>query len=502
METGASIFLDALCLAMHPKTKGIRKILLAMIGIYDTYKEKDEFLKTDMVRTCIALISEIMNEELDPQNKNDYQTTILKLEEFITRESPEFAGKLMNIVNTGNNITDMKLDRLKQSLNLWILQFKTNKCIYKMFSECNKSFQTTNELKKDIHLTSVVDSAREIIDNFDNRESKNVDMIEHIDFSKIESIKKAFKINHTKITKGRLNLGLQGVERLFGKRGPLRGEFIMFAALSHHYKSGILMDMLRWLITHNFPKVKEGKIPTIVFISLENEIHENMMQWFRAAYKNYFSSDGSELSDDAIIDVIKEVFNKNGFNVQVFRRMGENFGYQEYVNLHVKLQSSGCEIVASFLDYISKMRLEEGGVNDAKKRENLLDKVADFCRHNAIFGVSAAQLGPAAEELYASGKINIVKRLTAYHIADCKGLRKGADIFIFAHIEINKFTGRKYLTLKQDKQRQGEETLEEDKYCAYEFIPGKGILDDRNGKDSSIKDIYGEKTTTNNIQLI
>ena len=491
LGTAAEIFLDVLCLAMHPKTNGTIRLLIAVIELYETHKLKDDFFHDPIVKICASIISDIINEDLDVENTADYNVLLIKLENYVKLNSPELLVKIKTIFETKDNIANSRITNLQKKIRSWVSYYRGTKLIGNMYFNSNKCNQTTNQLKREMYLNNILSAARDIVKDYETPDITNEDIIDMIDMSSKESIKKAFNANKSKTRGGKIKTGLQGLNKSFGSRGAvLRGEFMLFAGLSHHYKSGMLMDMARWIATLNKPGNCLGKIPTIVFISLENEIHENMMQWYRDAYKNFAHDDDSDKTDDQIIDYIHAIFGRNGFRVLVIREMGETFGYDDWAKLHIKLQNSGYHIVASITDYISKMKLEEGGVNDAKKRENLTGKMANFCNHNGILGVSAIQLNGLAEEIAASGKNNIVKRYNGGHIADAKGFKKEADILIFLHIENNPMTGRKYLTGMLRKHRYVNDTTEEDKYWAYEFVDKYGILDDIKGQSKCVKDIY------------
>ena len=500
IESAIEIFLDSLCLSMHPKTKGTYKLLMVIIELYETYKLKDDFFNDPIVKLCASIISDIVNEDLDLENIADYSLILIKLEEHVKNKAPEYEKKIKTIFETREKITSRRISAIQKRLRAWIIHFRATKQIGTMYANSNKCTQTSNELQQEIYLNNILESARDIITTYETPDINDEEMIEMIDLSDKESVRKAFNANKHKVKGSIVKTGLQGVNKMFGKRrGLLLGEFILFAGLSHHYKSGMLMDMTRWIATLNTPGKCNGKIPTIVFISLENEIHENMMQWYRDAYKNFYHESCEGLTDDEIITAITEIFSKNGFRVLVFRKLGETFGYDEWAKLHIKLQNSGYHIVATVLDYISKMKLEEGGVNDAKKRENLASKISNFCNHNGILGVSAIQLSGAAEELAGSGKNNIVKRYGAVHLADAKGLKKETDLLVFLHIETNALTKVKYLTMMLNKHRYVNDTPDKDKYTAYPFIDNYGILDDVNGKDNSVADIYTDTTETTKV---
>ncbi len=81
----------------------------------------------------------------------------------------------------------------------------------------------------------------------------NSRLIGQIDFSDEDSIEKALIKSKESISiTGTLNTGFHGLNKAAGGYGFRRGDLINFAGLTHHYKSGILLD-LSLLLPQNEP---------------------------------------------------------------------------------------------------------------------------------------------------------------------------------------------------------------------------------------------------------
>jgi hypothetical protein len=120
--------------------------------------------------------------------------------------------------------------------------------------------------------------------------------------------------------------------------------------------------------------------------------------------------------------------------------------------------------------------------------------------HNEIFFCTGLQLETRASELASSGKHNIVKQYNEFHLADCKGLKREFDIMYFMEIEKNHHE-IPYLTLSWSKHRYVNDTPADWKYTAYRFRPDFGILDDINGKDMSVSDIYADEADDSSEEI-
>ena len=150
------------------------------------------------------------------------------------------------------------------------------------------------------------------------------------------------------------------------------------------------------------------------------------------------------------------------------------------------------KVVATVLDYLTLChRLpEDREHNDAVQLQMLANRFHNHSNHNGIFFATGFQLETAASQLAASGKHNIVKQYNESHLSDCKGIKRELDQLFFLELEKNHH-GVTYLTMAWNKNRYEHHTAAEDKYFAYRFT-NFGILDDVDGEDKSVKDIYAD----------
>ena len=347
------------------------------------------------------------------------------------------------------------------------------------------------ERQKEI-LDSVYEFAKEAVKAHEEAIAVDVDQIDFVDFTDKNSIRKVMQVNKTRRESSILKLGLQGLNRMIDDKlqGLKPGEFGCIISPSHHGKTYTLMNMARWVAMYNVPVVKPGFKPAIVFISLENELDENVNSWFRDAYINIFHKRPEGLSEDEMIDHVVAEYGKNGFSLLVFRRLANQFGFDEYQALIKKIQSANYQVVASFIDYITLMKVNEiAGGTRALQLQQLVRDMKTFANHEQITTMSAMQIDREGSRQLGGGNTYIVKRFSPANLADCSYAFHEFDLCIFQALEEVQDQGR-YLTMKISKHRY---TVINPNYsfCAWRFGP-LGILDDVNGRDTGIQDIYDD----------
>ena len=95
-----------------------------------------------------------------------------------------------------------------------------------------------------------------------------------------EILEKAKEVNSTV---GVLRTGLVGLNRSCGIGGFRRGELINFGALTHHYKTGMLNDVIRTVPLYNKPFMwDEKKKPAVLRISFENKLEQDLPIIYRS----------------------------------------------------------------------------------------------------------------------------------------------------------------------------------------------------------------------------
>lgn len=504
----SDIYLNTLCLAAYAPGNTTIKIADAVVKMFDDLSTEERTMLSPMNILYVKLLREIATGNLDLSNRAEASSVLLRYQDDRAFENNKVTfGELQSLLIPDQLPAPQKIRTLFNRVKNNIAFFRTNSRIRKMLLTAQRvgtedDTEKQNKLFQDI--LAAADSLKNEIEDDSLIGEESITQVDEIDMSDPESIKKALLAQHKKRNGTTIKFGLQGLNRMMGPAGTVSyGESLVFAARSHHYKSGILSDVTRWICVYNKPPDTNGKTPVVLFISLENEIAENLLDLYKKLFINTYHKSPAGLKDDEIIEFVQRKLSVNGFKLMMFRRMGESFGYREYVEMVERIEKSNCKVVATILDYVTLCHRcrEDAQYNDPKQLQLMFARFKDFCAHRDMLFCTGLQLETEASKLAASGQSNIVKKYNESHLSDCKSLKKECDILIFMEIEHN-HKGIPWLTMKIDKHRYVHDTPPEDKYCAYQYLGELGILDDIESKDMSSRDIYSESDGSEDVSNV
>jgi len=486
MDTGPNFFLDLLYVAIYARDTDTKSLVKAAIETYNEEVNDDQELQDEMSRLYVGIAEEIIIGDMDLSMKAEISALIQKFKHNPTiSKDKEIMKTIKALIQDRDTMSARSITNKMKKLRNWVMRVRSQKHLRRVFKKSMDAASTTDEMVHDLSINDALEAARNLVRTYESPLGKQQSTLEHIDMSCKSSVLRGVTAHRAKRKATGYKTGLQGLNRLLnGQIAP--GEFVLFGALSYHYKSGMLMDITRAITTLNNTGPTHGKIPCVVFISLENEVCENLMMWYQAAYDNANGGGSEKLSDEELIDFVTDYFAKKGFKLLVFREMGEVFGYEEWVAMMTRLDSEGYDIKACIIDYMTLMHPGDGPDNEAKKIQKLFSSVKNYGNHHNITIVSGVQLDTEANRLASSGINNVVKRYTTAHLADCRGIMREADVFIFLHCEEN-LLGTKYLTMNITKHKYTK--LPQETYSAYPFTP-KGIMDDLHTENKEVLDIY------------
>jgi len=418
------------------------------------------------------------------------------------QNNQEVYNRLLTLFSGQSKITEATIGYMYDKIHNTIIWHKCNLQVRKMFGELNKYEDTNDPLEQRSYLDNILNSAHLIQAVFAESPTAEQGLVEHIDFTNVASIKASYNKFHDRKETSNLRLGLQGLNRMFGRgggRGPALGESVIFNALSHNYKSGILMSIAKWIVKYNEPpKHIGGKKPMILFISLENEAFENLMWWFRSTYELIAQTSADGIPEEQIIQHTYDYFNSKGYTFIVERYLPSEFGYDDLIRVYNKYESSGYYVIATIIDYMNSMR--KGDSNSGKIGNYLLVKelYSNTCNFTKSKGTSLFTAHQLTKEagMIAINTVDAVKKFSDVHMSHSSDIFREIDTSINMHLETN-LSGDKFWTAYRNKRRYDDVTPEIDKYTAYKFTKF-GIPDDVDGPDMSVKNIYATESHTKN----
>lgn len=300
--------------------------------------------------------------------------------------------------------------------------------------------------------------------------SKHPSLMDSIGSSNVEEIAKSLadvKVNMS--AEGALRTGWKGINEMLGEVGAVRrGEFVLIGGLQHNFKSGFLLSLFVHAALFNKPMMRDPtKRPLLYFMTLENEVRDNLLWIYRYIYEN----DTGMRVDTAMIDTEEAA-------IYVTKRMSES-GYEfimdrfdpnDYTSASVigtleSLQADGYEIHALFMDYfnlLSKAGIEAKVAGDDIRL--LARRIYNYTSPRGITFYSPHQLSSDAQQLTRENVEDFVKLVANKGYYDgCRRLGQEPDIeFMIHNAEIQ---GIKYLTVNRGKHRNAVTPVEKHYYA-------------------------------------
>lgn len=517
-------FLDMITLSIQekyptPLTRDIvidvlQKLLLNL----QEYIKVEPMFDTSENRYFISIVNEILTYEMTLEDKNRLMISASKWIKNFPSNDDTTKRILSDILLNPLPIDDKYINVLYKKLKLILIWCMSDKEIKSISYKMKKINNTTDALTQEVLFKDVFEQAKRIINDammIGSAVKDNVN-VESINMSCEESIKEAFKVHKLTRSGHVFKFGLHGlndmlgVDKTTGSIGLTLGEFVLLGALSFNYKSGILLDILRWMAVYNEPPKLDDRVPVILFISLENEATNNLVNWYRRSYvMKYGELPPDNFTDSDIASFIKNTSSMNGWELHIFRKLGDHFGIEDYIELVEELKKKGRRVYISILDYLSLFRIgPKGSLIDSPAMKasyltDLFDKMHNYTSHENILTITAHQLSPEAGGVAAQGGANIVKKFRGdYHMEVSKKIYHKVDTCILMHIEKNS-NKIPFLTFAQSKRRYIDPPAQDKLFCAYPFHPEFGIMDDFHlATSQAVSDIYSYRAMTETTDVV
>lgn len=498
----SDIYLNSLCLTAYAPGEKSTELARAVVKMFEEISAEERTLMKPINILYVNLLRDVSKGNLNLSNRAEVSDILLQYSQDPKFQDCKFQfDELKNLLTPVEPVSENRIRTLFGRVKNNLTWMRGDRKLRKMLISLRKAGSEGDDEKQSELLKQLIADADALktdmqADDLNDGEEAPID---EIDMADPKSISKALAAQKKKDSGSVIKFGWQGFNRMWGpKQGASYGEMFSVAARSHNYKSGLLMDMARWICTLNKPPETNGLKPIVLFISLENEVQENLVDWYRKLYRSTYHKDPEDLTSEEIVEYVSREFNKQGFRLIAKRRMGDVFGYHEYEKMVDEEEKKyHGKVVATVLDYITLCHrcAEDREHNDAVQLQKMTERFHNHTSHHAIFFATGLQMDTNASQLAVSGKHNVVKQYGEFHLADCKGLKRELDVLFFMEIEKNHH-GIPYLTLAWNKHRYVNDTPTEDKYTAYRFT-NMGIVDDVGSDDLSIKDIYADDPDSN-----
>lgn len=497
---------------IHDNCTSTQETIMSLVNIYEESNKSIGAEPDDLSKLYIRIIKTIISDQIDTSNDNERNLLLLKFKgDKSLDDNPEIYDLLQTLLTTRDttsvDVYKTRVDNVRRA----VLFHHISKANKNIFRHLNNAQSLTSSVMQQDELNKIIQNANDII-NANNDASKTTVLSKAsgiVDIDNVDSITAAVTRAKSKVLpESVLKSGLQALNRALGKYlGIPQGKSLVINALSHHYKSGMLMSWAVWALMYNSP-LNTSQKELVLFISLENEEDENLIWIFRKAYyATYGEMPPAEMPDDILVSHITEIFRKSGFAFQILRYHPATFGYDDLVAVFNHFKTLGFKIRVCIIDYINKMKKGSSiAASEAANHLMVQDLYSNICnigKNMNVTIISAHQLNRHAKEL-AAMNVNVVKKFGDQHLTESSGVQREIDIAIYQHLEFNP-EGIRFLTNKLDKHRGEDDTPESHKYFAYPFHPNVGIIDDINGPPGyttniltySFKEMYNNDPVTN-----
>ena len=327
--TSTDVYLDTLCLLIYTSDDVSRRLAEDVLKVFQEDIKVNPIVDNPETRFWLDIIQDIVDMKIDTSKQSDMANLMQKYRESpIAKANPDLITTLEEVYAGRSDIGNNRLDAMKQNISNWLIFYQTDKYCKAASKLISRYPNIVNPERQQQVLDEVYEYSKLMVKAHEEAIAPNMAQMDFVDFTDKSSIRKIREINKLRKSSNVLRFGLRRLNRMMDAEinGVKPGEFGCIISPSHHGKTLTLMNMARWIACYNTPKVTDGFRAAIVFISLENELDENVNIWFKDAYVNIFHKQPVGLSEEEIIDLVVAEYGKKGYSLLLFRRLENQFG--------------------------------------------------------------------------------------------------------------------------------------------------------------------------------
>lgn len=499
MYVSASTYLDALFLLLGDNSDRTRHLVREFMTAADKDDKRKSIITSDddLIDVYKGLIKSVLSENITQEDKTASKILLIKVKSNETlRSHPVIRDLLSDILTNEEPISAAQIDKYIKALRNALVLGEMEEHNRKVFARTQKASAIVDPHEQEeelVRIRTMIDEGVKLVDKR-HKDVGTKASETYVSLSEPDSIQRALETFMDRNVRGIIKTGLQGLNRALGDRGGFGlGEMVVFAARSHNYKSGILMDILRWAAVYNKYVVEPGKKALLYFVSLENEVSQNLMNIFKAVYSQVEKKkvNVKEFTIEYITTWLREYFSQFDLEIFIDRYSPHEFTYNRYVQRYNSFIERNYQVILFDLDYMSEARGVD--VNDTVSSQGRIQMIAEnylkFRNHANSQGyllTTGHQLTKKADELAANDRY-AVKKFNASMMADSSDVFRIIDILFFLNIAVN-VDGDPFLMFQLRKNRLSMDTPEKDKFFCYKFTEF-GIEDDVGGVPQFVSDV-------------
>lgn len=367
---------------------------------------------------------------------------------------------------------------------------KTTRQYFNDFQYRRDQIEDVNE-----HFGKMLTVVQEFIDRSSGMDSsKVVAAVNFSDTSSLLGLLQQVKEEANDTTMYRL--GWKCVNRMLG--GGLHGSRqVLVGALEHNYKTGFTLDVFRHIAMYNAPVPSpNGKKPTLLRISLEDELVDNIKLLYSSVIRNterrvVTKADLLNTPIDEMAKTCVDAMQATGWTVLMERLDPTNMTYQDLQQRIIQLDEQGYDVRVLCVDYLAQ--IPTTGCTQGPAGVDIRDlfrKTRNFCSPRGILMITPHQLSTDATNIRRLGTAGFLKTiLGGKYYSGSKQITQEVDVEICLSKE--EVGGETFLEIGKGKHRGGEIVPHRDKICCMKFQGELGLLDDVHLEDDFAYDRPG-----------
>ncbi len=464
-----TVFLKCLQLLFRDGGENKNSTRELITNILAIYKPMDSFAitggeqeSTEKIRDYLleCLDEEILNREIILQNLSD----ILK-----TSTRRDTAIDMFKMVEEDDNKNIIRA--LENELNNKIYIYRIKKTLNGYTYDFDKKFKSG--MSPDDMLSKIIEELTILTKNIKNKDDA---IVNEVDLDNVENVSKVFQVvKETNEAEGfKFKLGLRALNKITNN-GYKDSEFVIWNALQHNYKSGMLASSLIGIARYNKPIMTDpSKIPLLLYVSLEDDLDILFEFLYRQMYytDNKVKADMSNTSKEEMSKYVKDKLQETGFKVKFIRVDPSDWSYSSFFSLIEKYEKDGFELKTVILDYLSLIPtvgcIATGAVGSDLR--DLYRRVRNFFAKRKCLFISAHQLSPDAQMINRenlTGEVFLNRIMGKGFFDGSKKLSQEMDLELYAY----KFTqnNKDYLAIGKGKHKGSKVMKSTDKLAIIPF---------------------------------
>lgn len=263
--------------------------------------------------------------------------------------------------------------------------------------------------------------------------------------------------------------------------GYMPGRLYMYLGCTGSFKSVILLLSAYWIKKYNrvAPKRRGPNArPVVLYITTENTIQESIIRLFNMAASSF---DITNYNSQEVIKLMREkgaLTLLDGETDIIMKYYGNyEISTNDLYGIIEDIESDNKEVIALVFDYIKRLRPASYSPEERIQLKNCSNELKDLAIRLKIPVITAQQINRAGnmtiDSAMESGKEDLARFLGRGNIALSWDLLENSDWSCIINPEIERSSGKKYLTFKEIKKRY--KSMTDITYFNHPFVEDSAI---------------------------